>query len=98
MVVDLDVPGEVLPDSTTAVHDSLLIKTNALQDALIQQYIKNHTTNPGHYNLYTRQCTDFVAGALRAGSVPLPSGHYIQPNAFFFALVGLTALNDESGP
>jgi len=73
-------PGVVKNDDTNAPHDTLRIPTTPAQDAAAQSYIDARRANPGNYNLYNRQCTDFVGGALRAGSVPVPSD--LTPNPF----------------
>ncbi len=86
---DVDVPGVVKADSMDKPHDTLRIPTSPDQDAAVDAYIKQRQSNPGDYNLYNRQCTDFVNSALRAGNVEIPSSitntsiNQIVPNRFF---------------
>jgi RHS repeat-associated protein len=68
----LDVPGVVNPDDMTQARNTLLIRTTPQQDAAVQKFINNRMRNPGMYNLYQRQCTDFVKDALRAAGIPVP--------------------------
>ncbi len=86
--------GVVLPDRVrNRPHEyrgSVTIKTTPEQDAKIQAYINERTTNPGYYNLAGRNCGGFVQGALRAGGIS-PFGDVASPRAFFDAL---NALND----
>jgi hypothetical protein len=87
--------GIVLEDSVRNTpdefKDSVTIKTTPEQDAGIQAYIDQRTSNPGNYNaLSGRHCGGFVQGALRAGGIS-PFGDVASPRAFFDAL---KALND----
>lgn len=83
------VPGAVKKDDLNLRHDTLRIPTSPAQDADVQNYIDDRKANPGNYNLYNRQCTDFVRGALRAGGVPVPSDSTPKgfddmiPNSFY---------------
>ncbi len=82
-------PGEVRNDDMNEPHDMLRIRTSPEQDAAVKAYIENRRTNPGHYDLYNRQCTDFVNGGLRAGNVEIPPditdtrANEMSPNRFF---------------
>jgi hypothetical protein len=84
-----EVPGVVRNDNLNEFHDTVRIPTSKEQDAAIQAYIDRRGCNPGNYDLYNRQCTDFVSGALRAGGLTPPSDltpeRYddVIPNAFF---------------
>jgi hypothetical protein len=69
-------------------YNSLLIKTTPQQDAKVQKYIDDRIKNPGKYNLYDTQCTDFVEQALRSAGLPVPQDT-IVPNTFFNELVPL---------
>ena len=87
--------GLVLKDSVRYTpdnfKDSVTIKTTPEQDARIQAYINQRTSNPGNYNLLSgRHCGGFVQGALRAGGIS-PFGDVAGPGSFFDAL---KALND----
>jgi len=83
------VPGVVKSDDLNQPHETLRIPTTPNQDAAVQDYINRRTGNPGDYDLYNRQCTDFVGGGLRAGGVMVPSDSTPDledntiPNSFF---------------
>jgi len=85
----VDVPGVVRKDDMSWPHETLRIPTSAEQDAAVDASIKERQSRPGLYDLYDRQCTDFVSGALRAGNVQIPSEitdtrlNQIVPNRFF---------------
>jgi len=84
-----NVPGKVKLDDLNNPHDSVRIHTDPEQDRAVQSYIDSRQNNPGSYNLYDRNCTDFTAGALRAGGISVPSDSTpewmddIRPNSFF---------------
>ncbi len=69
----MTVPGEVRNDDLTHPHETLVIPTSKEQDEAAKAFIESRKSNPGNYDLYTRQCTDFGAGALRAGGQTVPS-------------------------
>jgi RHS repeat-associated protein len=65
------VVGAVLPvDPGRVPSRTILIPTSPEQDAQILQYISNRTNNPGAYNLFGRNCAQFVHSALGAGGIP----------------------------
>jgi hypothetical protein len=95
---DIDVRGAVLADVDAGPYNSLLIKTTPQQDAAVWKFILDRMRNPGTYNLYQRQCTDFVRDALRSAGIPVPSDDIIVPNNFFKALVPLIYNAGYSAP
>ncbi len=66
----LSVPGVVKAD-TGGPAKVLKIKTTPKQDRLIQDLINARAADPGHYNLYGRNCSLFVSDVLRAAGVPV---------------------------
>jgi hypothetical protein len=73
VIRDKDVPGVVKPDDMSQPHQTLQIHTSPEQDAAVQHYIDSQRVNPGNYNLYSRNCGDFVRNGMRAGSIAPPS-------------------------
>ncbi len=76
--------GAVLPDDPKKTIDSITIHTTPDQDRRIQDYINSRIGNPGIYNLFGRNCTDFARKALRAGGIETQPG--ILPADPFFPL------------
>jgi RHS repeat-associated protein len=65
------VPGIVLPISSDRNSDSsYTIPTTPDQDRQIQNFINARQANPGAYNLFGRNCAQFVHEALGAGGIP----------------------------
>ena len=85
----VDVPGSVKNDDMSQPHNTLRIPTTPRQDAAVEDYIGTRQMTPGQYELYNRQCTEFVAGALRAAGIAVPSDttwsplDNMIPNKFF---------------
>ena len=76
--------GQVRFDNMNQMYNLVTIKTTSEQDRLIQGYIDRRVMSPGNYNLFNRQCSAFVADALRAGGVEVPGGpENIIPNDLF---------------
>lgn len=72
--LDVTVPGAVkqVTDTSRPIVDTITIKTTPEQDAAILAYIKKRTDHPGVYNLTGRNCAQFAADFLRAGSLNVP--------------------------
>lgn len=74
------VPGAVLPISPGRRLDpscsfgscSVTIPATPKQDQAMLDYIKNRTEHPGIYQMYGRNCTEFVYDVLRAGGIGAP--------------------------
>jgi hypothetical protein len=83
------VPGWAGPDSlkeTMPADGKVKIRTTRTQDEAMCEAIKARKENPGSYNLYSRQCTEFVEGVLEAGGVKnLP--HSAKPKVLFWNLL-----------
>ncbi|TAK99692.1 MAG: hypothetical protein EPO08_15660 [Rhodospirillaceae bacterium] len=82
-----NVPGTVKKDDLTRTQWTTRIPTTPAQDQAVQDYINRRTANPGDYNLYDRNCSEFVGDALKAGGIPTPSDTMI-PNVFYPSLLG----------
>lgn len=63
--IDIDRAGEDAPRSCTN------IETTPDQDEEILRFIEARQASPGNYNLAGRNCSLFVADALRAGDIPV---------------------------
>ena len=64
------VPGIVLTISPDRNPDfSRIIHTTPEQDRKIQDYINAREADPGAYNLFGRNCAQFVHAALAAGGI-----------------------------
>lgn len=90
VVLCRDVPGVVLNDQTKQPPDairrsqSITIKTTAIQDQFIQDYInQTRSSSNATYNLCSQQCTRFVIDALGAGGLGLPRYDSARPQDLF---------------
>jgi RHS repeat-associated protein len=70
-ILGVNVPGAIRQD-TGVPAKVVIIKTTTEQDRIIQDAINGRMTNPGYYNLYGRNCAEFVSDVLRAGEVSVP--------------------------
>ncbi len=77
-------PGIIQTDNRAEAINSLVIQTTPQQDQAIQAYINSRIQNPGIYNLFGRNCTSFVRGALAAGGIDTPWS--TGPSTLFFDL------------
>jgi hypothetical protein len=59
-----NVPGEISDDDMSTVDECKTIKSTPEQDKAMQSYIRRNELTPGHYNLYSRSCVDFVRDGL----------------------------------
>jgi hypothetical protein len=66
-------PGVVKSDDMRAADGVVVVPTSPDQDSAVQSYIDSRKTNPGDYCLYSRNCTNFVGDAMRAGGVNVPT-------------------------
>lgn len=93
-----DVPGRISQDRyvqdplSQSKAQTIVIKTTALQDDLVRQYIEN-ARNAGAqpnsnltYNLCFDQCTRFVIDALSSGGIGLPRLDSVRPRDLFDVL------------
>jgi RHS repeat-associated protein len=63
-------PGIVKPDNPgEQIGVPIVIPATPDQDAAIQRYIDSRVADPGLYNLFGRNCVDFVIKALAAGGI-----------------------------
>ena len=83
-----NMPGNVLWDQMKeGVADATTrIATTAGQNAMMQMAITQREQNGGMYNLFSRNCAEFVEGVLDYGGVPY--GPYTEYPRTFFADIG----------
>jgi RHS repeat-associated protein len=69
MATGQNIPGNARPDNYGAARKTVVIKTTPEQDKKMQEYIDDRAKNPGHYNLYERNCSHFTQGVLNAAGI-----------------------------
>jgi RHS repeat-associated protein len=84
--MDISVPGQVYFDRSQEpgqISESISIKTTAEQDRAMLAFVAQRIRDPGFYNLFSRNCSEFVRDVLKAGNVSAPSR--ISPTSQFGA-------------
>ena len=78
--------GVVKPD---IYHESecITIETTCEQEECIRRCLNQRESQPGSYNLLTRQCTDFARSCLQRCGLPSGANNPIQPKTWFRTLV-----------
>lgn len=80
-------PGELRPDTEHPHKECTVIPTNSDQDACLEKCRGERHSNPGLYNLITRQCTSYVRDCLKECGLPSGSGGP-APEPWFRTLPG----------
>ena len=82
-------PGVVKPDTGHEKQECTVLPAPPKQDECMQQCRRDRETNPGRYNIATRQCTSYVRECL--AQCGLPSGTFGPgPEPWYRSLPGAT--------
>jgi RHS repeat-associated protein len=84
----MDGPGGLFPDVGEGPRTCKWIHTTPGQDTCMLQCRISRLQNPGEYNFYTRQCTNFVRNCLKQCGIPTGPSSDPRPDKFFPSLPG----------